>query len=181
MKIEDEGVETYFLTKYLLEKYPQKKWVLDAGALQMLELPWIPKDAILTPHTGEFERLKSKIKSEELKSEIDGLSLSEQVKLFAREFSCIVVLKGVVDYIASPTQYIEVRGGNAGMTKGGTGDVLAGLIAALYKMNVPFLSAVVGSYINKKAGEDLYKKSGLWFNASDLADQIPQTMKNVLL
>src|SRR5664279_5450465 len=32
--IEDEGIQTYYLTKYLLQKYPQKKWVIDAGALQ---------------------------------------------------------------------------------------------------------------------------------------------------
>src|SRR5260221_1262390 len=33
-KIQDEGEQTYFLTKYLLEKYPNKKWIIDAGVLQ---------------------------------------------------------------------------------------------------------------------------------------------------
>ncbi|MBI3955352.1 hypothetical protein HY338_02825 [Candidatus Gottesmanbacteria bacterium] len=60
-KIKDEGLQTYFLTKYLLQKYPHKKWVIDAGALQMLDLALIPKNAILTPHHKEFELLKSKI------------------------------------------------------------------------------------------------------------------------
>jgi NAD(P)H-hydrate epimerase len=67
------------------------------------------------------------------------------------------------------------------MTKGGTGDVLAGLVAALYCKNDAFTSVVAASYINKKAGEDLYSKKGFWFNASDLADQIPETMKKLVL
>jgi NAD(P)H-hydrate epimerase len=74
-----------------------------------------------------------------------------------------------------------IKGGNAGMTKGGTGDVLAGLIAALACKNDPFLSTIAGSFINKKAGDELYKKVGPFFNATDLADQIPLTMKQLLL
>ena len=60
------------------------------------------------------------------------------------------------------------------MTKGGTGDVLAGLIAALACMNDPFTSAVIGSTINKKAGDELYKTVGPFINATDLANQIPK-------
>ena len=179
--IEDEGLQTYYLTKYLLTKYPHKKWVIDAGALQMLELEDIPQDAILTPHQGEFETLKLKIKNEKLKSTMKNLQLKDQAKLFAEEYHCIVVLKGEKDIVASSSEIKIIEGGNAGMTKGGTGDVLAGLIAALYCHNDAFTSSVSGSYINKKAGEDLFGKMGLWFNASDLADQIPETMKRLLL
>ena len=67
------------------------------------------------------------------------------------------------------------------MTKGGTGDVLAGLVAALYCKNEAFLSACAGSYINKKAGENLFKRVGYYFNASDLADEIPRVMKELLV
>ena len=66
------------------------------------------------------------------------------------------------------------------MTKGGTGDVLAGLVAALYCKNDAFLSACAGSYINKKAGESLQKKVGIYFNATDLAAEIPRVMKGLL-
>ena len=52
--------ETKTLTDVLLKKYPEKQWVLDAGALQMLELTNIPKNAILTPHHQEFEMLLKK-------------------------------------------------------------------------------------------------------------------------
>jgi NAD(P)H-hydrate epimerase len=59
------------------------------------------------------------------------------------------------------------------MTKGGTGDVLAGLIAALACKNDSFLATIAGSYINKKAGDSLYQKVGPFFNATDLANEIP--------
>jgi len=62
------------------------------------------------------------------------------------------------------------------MTKGGTGDTLAGLIAALYCKNKAWLAACAGVYINGLAGDQLYKKVGPYFNTSDLADEIPRTM-----
>ncbi|OGG18644.1 hypothetical protein A3D05_02090 [Candidatus Gottesmanbacteria bacterium RIFCSPHIGHO2_02_FULL_40_24] len=180
-KIKNEGTETYFLTNYLLRKYPHKKWVIDAGALQMTEPEWIPEGAILTPHTREMESLIIKIKNEKIKKEIEKSKTKEQITIFAREYNCTVLLKGRTDYIVSGNKAIEITGGNAGMTKGGTGDVLAGLVAALFCKNEAYSCAVAGSYINKKAGDWLFKKTGYWFNASDLADQIPQTMKRLLL
>ena len=49
------------------------------------------------------------------------------------------------------------------MTKGGTGDVLAGLVASLFSKNEAFLSAVAASYINKTAGEELFKTKGIYW------------------
>ncbi len=66
------------------------------------------------------------------------------------------------------------------MTKGGTGDVLAGLIAALATKNDPYLATIAGSYINKKAGDALYKTVGPYFNATDLANEIPKTMSELI-
>ncbi|OGH39160.1 MAG: NAD(P)H-hydrate dehydratase [Candidatus Levybacteria bacterium RIFCSPLOWO2_01_FULL_38_21] len=173
--------DTKGLTEKLLKKYPNKKWVIDGGSLQMMDLEIIPRSSILTPHKGEFEVLKLKIKNEKLKTTIQNLKLEEQVKIFAEEFNCIVLLKGKEDIICSPSECLIVEGGNAGMTKGGTGDVLAGLVAALYCKNQAFLSACAGSSINKKAGDSLYKKVGYYFNASDLVDEIPKAMKKLIL
>lgn len=156
--------ETKELTDKLLKKYPQKQWVIDAGSLQMMDLALIPKNAILTPHHGEFEQAFGSADPSDV----------------AKKYNCIVLLKGQKDIAASPTEIREIEGGNEGMTKGGTGDVLAGLIAALACKNDPFLATIAGSYINKKAGDALYKTVGPYFNASDLASQIPKTM-NVLL
>jgi NAD(P)H-hydrate epimerase len=170
-KIEEGGVQTYFLTKYLLEKFPDKKWVIDAGALQMMELEWFKKlqgNIIITPHQQEFERV-FKLKP-----------TAQNVGHMAKEYGIVILLKGQTDTVCSPKKCIEISGGNAGMTKGGTGDVLAGLIGGLACKNDLFLSAVAGSYFNKKAGDALYKKVGPFFNASDLANEIPGVMKEEL-
>lgn len=167
--------ETKELTDRLLRKFPKKQWVIDAGALQMMDLADIPENAILTPHHQEFALLWEKHKGKELSDE-------EKVKEFATTYHCTVLLKGEKDIACPPTgQCRVITGGNAGMTKGGTGDVLAGLITALACKNEPFLATIAGSYINKKAGDELYKTVGPFFNATDLASQIPKTMGELLL
>jgi len=156
--------ETEELTNTLFKKYPQKQWVIDAGSLQMMDVSLIPKNAILTPHHAEFARVFG----------------SADISDVAKKYHCIILLKGERDIAASPTEMKVIEGGNEGMTKGGTGDVLAGLIAALACKNDPFLATIAGSFINKKAGDELYKTVGPFFNASDLAAQIPRTMKSLL-
>lgn len=157
--------ETETLTNSLLKKYPQKQWVLDAGALQMMDVNLIPKHAILTPHHAEYAHA------------FGDMDVSE----VAKKYHCIVLLKGEKDIVSDGSHTEEIIGGNPGMTKGGTGDVLAGLIAALACKNDPFTATVIGSKINKQAGDALYKKVGPFFNATDLANQIPVTMKEMLL
>ena len=180
----EEGVEegdddTKELTERLLRRYPEKRWVIDGGSLQTISPDFIPKNAILTPHHGEFQTMQGKMKNE--KGKMKDQSIEDQVKCFAEEYQCTVILKGPTDIICSPTECVRILGGNAGMTKGGTGDVLAGLTAALYSQNEdPFLVATCASYINKKAGESLAKTVGLYFNASDLVEEIPHVMKEIL-
>ena len=166
--LEDEGLQSYYLTKYLLAKYPDKRWVIDAGALQMMEPEWLKQlqgNAVITPHPAEFERVFGKQDPMEV----------------AKEYNCTILLKGEKDLVCSAEDCVEIAGGNAGMTKGGTGDVLAGLVAALACKNDVFLAACAGSYLNKKAGESLYEKVGYYFNSSDLAEEIPHVMKKLLL
>ncbi len=165
-ELDDEGEQTYQLTKYLLQKYPEKKWVIDGGALQMMEKEWLQnmKQVILTPHLKEFERLF-------------GLPPAEEhVQKMAKAYSVIILRKGEEDITCSPTTCVRIAGGSAGMTKGGTGDVLAGLVAALSCNNDLFLSAQAGSYINKKAGASLSSRVGAYFNASDLVNEIPSVL-----
>lgn len=218
--------ETEELTNSLLKQYPEKQWVIDAGALQMMDLRLIPKHAILTPHHGEFEGLLNKsaglrseqklldplragqpngesthqsiditnnessdakhekpfLRQDKLTAQILPLTAQQGlVQNFANNYSCIIVLKGPTDIVCSPTECKIVGGGNAGMTKGGTGDVLAGLIAALAATNDPYTATLAGSFINKKAGDELYITVGPFFNSTDLANEIPRTMKELLL
>ena len=182
-ELEDEGLQSYYLTKYLLEKYPQKKWVIDAGALQMMEPEWLLPlngNAILTPHPLEFTRIEAKIKEEELKSRLENKSLEERIQLFAEAYNCIILLKGKEDIVCSSDTRVAISGGNAGMTKGGTGDVLAGLVASLACKNELMLAATTGAYLNKQAGESLFERVGYNFNASDLTDEIHVVMKKNL-
>lgn len=172
LTLKNEGEQTYFLTKYLLEEYPQKRWVIDAGALQMLNIEWLEKlegRAILTPHHMEFERV------------FKMTPTPEHVTQMARQYNVTIIMKGHEDIVCSPRECVVVKGGNAGMTKGGTGDVLAGLTAALYSQNEDaYLVAKAASYINKRAGDNLFETVGYYFNATDLVNEIPKVMKEVI-
>ena len=160
--------DTKELTEKLIKKYQDKKWVIDGGSLQTINPSFMPKNSIITPHQGEFRKLF-------------GLEPTEKnISSMAKKYNIVILVKGLTDIICSKNKCVGVTGGNAGMTKGGTGDVLAGLVAALYCKNDAFLAACAGSYINKKAGESLFKKVGYFFNASDLADEIPQVMKKLV-
>jgi len=165
----EEGDDnTQELTEKLLGLYPDKKWVVDGGSLQVINPSILPKRAIITPHKIEFERLFG-IKPTD-----------ENVQSMAKKFGVVILTKGEYDIVASQDEAVRVSGGNPGMTKGGTGDVLAGLAASLYAKNSAFLAACSASYINKRAGESLSQKMGIYFNASDLALEIPHVMSQLL-
>ena len=171
-----EGRRTREITERLLKKFSTKKWVIDAGSLQTMDVEWIPKGAVLTPNSKELEIIfnikyqKSKIKMTNQNAKI--------IKNKAKKYNCTIVLKGPETIVASPTESVIVKGGNPGMTKGGTGDCLAGLTAALLAKNDPFLAAVSASYIAKAAADGLYEKVGVNYNADDLAQKIPETLRN---
>lgn len=157
------------IVNYLLKKYPTKKWVIDAGALQMVDPALLGPGMIITPHIGELERVTARLPQ----SEDSGV---EQLT----KRGIIIVLKGRKEYVYFNQNIVEIEGGDPGMTKGGTGDVLAGLIAALYTTNDAATAAVVGSYINKRAGEVLATEFGSNFNASELVQAIPKTLHREL-
>lgn len=167
--------DTQKITNYLLAKYADKKWVIDAGALQMVSPNLLTDRCIITPHRKELEQLLENGSEMELDAflnagGIDLAALSQQLNQTA------ILLKGPIDTIAYQQQSWQVEGGNAGMTKGGTGDVLAGLIAGLYTNNQLLPSLIAASYINKKAGDALFEEVGPFYNASDLLNKIPQVL-----
>lgn len=166
--IKDEGLKTYLITEYLLKKYPEKRWVIDAGALQMMETDWIPKRAILTPNQKEFKRLFRVEPS------------FEAAKTLAKQYQCLIALKGTTKtphvFVCSPKKQALIESGNAGLTKGGTGDVLAGLTVALAAKNELFLSSFTAAWIVKLAADSLYERAGFAYNADDLAEEIPKVL-----
>jgi ADP-dependent NAD(P)H-hydrate dehydratase / NAD(P)H-hydrate epimerase len=164
--------ETDQITNFLLEKYPSKKWVIDAGALQMVQPTLLTASCIITPHQGEIKTVLEKL------GPVPNEFTSETLKpLLAK--GATVLLKGQSDHVFHHDQDIEISGGNAGMTKGGTGDVLAGLVAGLYATHSTLDAAVIASFVNKKAGELLYKEVGPYFNASDLVATIPKALWSI--
>jgi NAD(P)H-hydrate epimerase len=167
--IEKGDDDTRMLTQNLLQKYPNKKWVVDGGSLQVINPQILPKTAIITPHKKEFETLFN----------LDP-TFQNCLKM-AEKYKITILLKGEIDFVSDGTRTVQISGGNTGMTKGGTGDVLAGLVASLYCKNDAFLSAACASFINKRAGESLYKQMGLYYNANDLANEIPKVMKEFIL
>ena len=165
------------IVNYFLKKYPTKKWVLDGGALQEVDVKLISKSCVLTPHKMEFNGL---LKRSHL-SVRQGETLSEKCVNLSRPLgNCTIILKGQTDIVCQGKKCTEIKGGNPGMTKGGTGDVLAGLVAALYTKNDSWTAATVASYINKKAGDDLYKRVGPYFNAGDLVREVPLTLYGIM-
>jgi hydroxyethylthiazole kinase-like uncharacterized protein yjeF len=171
--LDSEGERTRKITESLLKKSPSKRWVIDAGSLQVMDADWIPEQAVLTPNKKEFELL------------FNAKCQMENAKLMARKHKCIIVAKGPETIVCQPAQAgsggcIKVTGGNPGMTKGGTGDVLAGLTVGLLAKNSPFLASCAASYIAKKAGDALHSRVGTNYNADDLADEIPKLFGRLL-
>ncbi|MFH0927155.1 MAG: NAD(P)H-hydrate dehydratase [Candidatus Micrarchaeota archaeon] len=156
--------------KMLLEKMlkTKKPIVIDATALRLLNLSSLHKNALLTPHKGEFESLFK-------------LEPTEQnAKAMAKKHNCTILLKGPTDCIASPVRTKLNKTGNAGMTKGGTGDVLAGLAAALISSGTtPYKAACAASYLNGYAADCLSKSMGTHFSSEDLAQGLASCAKEL--
>jgi len=160
---DDVCERTREITKKFLDKYSNKKWVIDAGSLQTMEASWIPKGSIITPNKKEFECLFGKMSPQKA----------------AKEYSCTIIAKAAKALVCDGDRCVESSNGNPGLTKGGIGDVLAGLTAALFAKNGAFLAASSASYILKETADDLSKEKGFGFNADDLAEKIPFTLKRL--
>ena len=152
--------------------------ILDADGLNALAAnPDILEQAacplILTPHPGEFRRLGG------------DLSSGDRVlaaRTFAYERKCILVLKGHRTITALPdgTAYINTTG-NPAMAKGGSGDVLAGMIAALIGQKFPPKEAVLTAvYAHGLAGDMCSDKLGEYsVTAGDLISMLPDAVLKI--
>ena len=160
----DEACElTTDITGKFLKKFPQKKWVIDAGSLQVMNADWIPQGAIVTPNKKEYELLFGDMDTQEA----------------AGKYACTIVRKGPKTLVCDKDNCVQISNGNAGLTKGGTGDILAGLTVALYAKNDAFLASSAASYLAKAAADELFQKVGTNFNADDLSQEIPATLKKL--
>ena len=123
---------------------------------------------VLTPHAGEYAVLTGKRLPEDLKERVS------EVRKTAAELGAVVLLKGAVDIVADERKYKLNFTGNPGMTVGGTGDVLSGIVGALLAQHVdPFEAAVAGAFVNGAAGDFVYEEKGYHMVSSDLLHWIP--------
>lgn len=148
-------------------KRANKPLVIDAAALRVIRLQDV-KHAVLLPHAGELETLLSN-------SKLTPGKLKDHLK------DNILVKKGhPLTEIVSKNKKATNTTGHPGMTHGGTGDVLAGIVAGLIAQgNNPFTSAQIAAYANGKAAEILAKEFGVGYLASDLILVLPKILKNL--
>jgi hydroxyethylthiazole kinase-like uncharacterized protein yjeF len=129
---------------------------------------------VLTPHPGEMARLTGK-------STADVQAGREEIAAgSARGWGGVVVLKGARTIVAAPDGRISVDPHQVpALATGGTGDVLAGLIAGLIAQGLqPFEAAVTGVYVHAEAGRRVAGRLGdAGLLASDLLVEAPQVMK----
>jgi NAD(P)H-hydrate epimerase len=165
---DSEGEETRRMSVDLFKKYPEKKWVVDGGTLQVVRVSDIPKGAVVTPNKKEFEMLFG----EKLKD--DFKERCNQVLNLARKYEIVLLTKDDVSVASDGSEVWAIEGGNQGLVKGGVGDVIAGLTVGLMAKNDPLFSVCAASYLSKKAAERLAEKRGYMFNSDDLVDMVPK-------
>ena len=181
MTFDEAGTQTKFVVEKFLRQFPEKEWVIDGGALQVLDESRIPIGSILTPNIKEFNLLFNiKNQNENSKNAYQNVKMAEQVLEKAKEHNCTIVYKGPTTLVCSPDECVEIHGGNNGLTKGGTGDTLAGLTVALAARNDPVLAAAAASWAVKRAADELYQKVGTVYNADDLANRVSEVLGKYL-
>lgn len=168
--------ETEVLFKKLINT--QKPLVIDADGLTILSrnidfLSKLPANTILTPHMKEFDRLFGEHQN--------WWQRIETAREKAQKLNIIIILKNQFTFICLPTGDVLINPtGNPAMASGGMGDVLTGIITSLIAQGYSAADAAkLGVYVHGKAGDDLAKKR-FTVSASQVALQIPKTMKKIL-
>jgi NAD(P)H-hydrate epimerase len=130
------------------------------------------KTGVVTPHAREFEELSGVKLADDYEARVKpAMKLAKQIGL-------TVLTKGRIDVIADGKRFKLNRGGNAGMSVGGTGDVLAGEVVGLLARGVePFNAARMAAYANKRAGNLAYEEKGFSLLATDVAEKVPKAIK----
>jgi hydroxyethylthiazole kinase-like uncharacterized protein yjeF len=169
------------MVKSLLGKKGLPAAVIDADGLNIISSvkEWwreIPGDTVLTPHPGEMSRLCG-LTVEKIQADRINIAMK-----YAAEWQKTVVLKGAYTVTATADGRCAVSPfANPGMASGGTGDVLAGVIAGLAAQGLlPYEAAALGVYLHGAAGEKVRNEMGdTGMVASDLLAKLPATIKGI--
>ena len=126
---------------------------------------------VLTPHAGEYALLAGGKLPENLPDRVS------EVQRTAAKLNAVILLKGPVDLICDGPQYKLNFTGNSGMTVGGTGDVLSGIVGAFLAQKAdPFEAAVAGAFVNGAAGDFVADEIGYHMMATDIINWIPNVL-----
>ena len=128
---------------------------------------------IITPHDGEFARLGGDL------SNGDRLRVARE---FSREHGCLLILKGHCTILTLPNGEAFLNStGNCGMAKGGSGDVLSGILLGLMGQNIhPVKAAVAGVWLHGRAGDLAAVEKGTYaMTPSDIIDYLPAAFREV--
>lgn len=158
--------------------------VLDADALYFLDNELIDliklrsNPTILTPHTGEMARICS-CSTEEI--EANRFQISKQK---AMEWNCFLVLKGPHTILSTPNgdQYVNISG-NDGLSKGGSGDVLTGIITAFIPCHDNIHQAISNAIFAHGRSADLlikFKKTTRNITSTDIINNLNNVFKEVV-
>jgi hydroxyethylthiazole kinase-like uncharacterized protein yjeF len=126
---------------------------------------------VCTPHRGELRAMGGPDVAGALDDDVDA------VAAFAADTGVTLLLKGATDVVTDGERTRLNDTGNAGMTVGGTGDVLAGVVGALAATTDPFDAAAVGAYAAGTAGDEaLDRVGGYGIVAADLLPELPAAL-----
>ena len=167
-----ENIEALkLLIKSLIER--DVRLSLDASALRKEILPIIKgKNVVITPHSGEFERIFGEKIPSNKKTRISTL------ERLAKKNSITILLKGQDDIITDGVMTLINAKKTPAMTVGGTGDVLSGIVASMLSRNRNVLeSTASAAFLNGQAGKIIQKQFGTHMIASDLIDVLPLVAK----
>lgn len=172
-----KGAGTAAIVRAVLTSGLSKPLVLDADALNVLEpmLPLLrayPAPVVLTPHGGEFGRLGGALTGD----------FAADAARFSALWGAVTVLKGHRTAIAFPSGrvYITMHG-NPGMAKGGSGDVLTGVLAALLGQLPPERAVCTAVHLHALAGDLCAGRLGEYaMTATDLIETLPEATKQII-
>ena len=164
---------TLAVTRTVLKEF-QGPVVLDADGINVLKshmdiVRERTSPTILTPHAGEFARIGGKI----------GQDRAACAMEYAKEYGCILLLKGTGTIITDGAVCYRNPTGNPGMAVGGSGDVLAGIIVSLLGQGIePLSAAACGAWLHGAAGDICAKEIGQYgMLPTDMLEVLPRLMK----
>jgi hydroxyethylthiazole kinase-like uncharacterized protein yjeF len=128
---------------------------------------------VLTPHAGEYAILTDETLPENQEERILAIQKT------AKKLNAVVLVKGKVDIVCDAERAKLNFTGNPGMTVGGTGDVLSGIVGGLMAQKVDvFEAAVAGAFVNGAAGDFVASEIGFHMVATDIIDWIPRVFED---